>query len=196
MPNTSLMRSLALVVLIFCISTLNSSVMAENDEMQSATSASEELSKIISGEIELEEDATPKPASGSVDPMRPAEPDAAHINAVTLEKYHNSMQAYYDYRTVGLDHRREVFEWQLFSAKLIFLVVLVLVASGIYFAAVQFHAGLRSGGKQREMPQTEFEASAKGLKVSSPILGVIILSQSLAFFYLYLIYVYPIEDVF
>lgn len=196
MPDTSSIRGLVLVITILCIGALNSRVLAETDGNQPTATASEELSKIISGEIKLEERATPEPESGGGDPMRPAVPDDLQVNAITLEKYQISMQAYYDYRTTGLTHRREVFEWQLFSAKIIFLVVLVLVAAGIYFAAVQFHSGMRSGGKQEDIPQTEFEASLKGVKVSSPILGVIILSLSLAFFYLYLIYVYPIEDAF
>ena len=43
---------------------------------------------------------------------------------------------------------------------------------------------------------TELEASVKGIKVSSPVLGVIILVISLLFFYLYLAFVYPIQEVF
>ena len=66
-------------------------------------------------------------------------------------------------------------------------------------AAVQFHIGI--GRKDSISPgegedRTEFSASLKGIKVSSPILGVVILIISLAFFYLYLVYVYPIEDIF
>lgn len=42
---------------------------------------------------------------------------------------------------------------------------------------------------------TSIEASTSGLKVSSPVLGVIILSISLLFFYLYLAFVYPIHEI-
>ena len=45
-------------------------------------------------------------------------------------------------------------------------------------------------------PVTSFSASATGISVSSPVLGVIILVISLAFFYLYLVYVYPISELF
>lgn len=90
-------------------------------------------------------------------------------------------------------HQLNVFRWQLLSAKVIFVTVILLVISGIYFAAVQFHHGLKSGGQSGE--QTEVEATLKGIKVSSPVLGVIILTISLAFFYLYLVHVYPIEFV-
>jgi len=41
----------------------------------------------------------------------------------------------------------------------------------------------------------QLELGQTGLKVSSPVLGVIILVISLAFFYLYLVYVYPIGEL-
>ncbi|MET0621610.1 MAG: hypothetical protein ABW250_01385 [Pyrinomonadaceae bacterium] len=47
-----------------------------------------------------------------------------------------------------------------------------------------------------EFPTTQLEASLQGIKVSSPILGVIILALSFLFFYLYLKYVYPINEIF
>ena len=43
---------------------------------------------------------------------------------------------------------------------------------------------------------TQLEFSEKGFSLSSPVLGVVILGLSLAFFYLYLVYVYPITNVF
>ncbi len=117
----------------------------------------------------------------------------------TTAAYQQTLRAYYDYRQRGYQHRMGVFEWQSFSTKLIFAVVLILVFLGIYFAAIQFHVGLRRGGKSGaagEPESTELVLSVKELKVRSPVLGVIVLAISLAFFYLYLVYVYPIENVF
>jgi hypothetical protein len=95
-----------------------------------------------------------------------------------------------EYYERGLLHRTQVIEWQHFSTKVIFFVVLFLVGTGIYFAWVQF----KSGGDSQTV--NEVEVSLTGVKVSSPILGVIILVLSLAFFYLYLRYVYPITEIF
>jgi hypothetical protein len=104
-----------------------------------------------------------------------------------------AFQAYYDYRSEGFDHRRRVFAWQLLSSKIIFLLVVSLVAAGIYFSWLQFRQGLKgdAGGDTR----TTLEATPGGIKLSSPVLGVIILTLSLLFFYLYLVYVYPIEEI-
>ena len=123
-----------------------------------------------------------------------------------------SMREYYRYRQSGYEHRRAVFDWQLRSSKIIFWVVIVMVAVGIYFSGVQFHAALRSQpkpdaeeGRQTESTsgsaasgaglETSIEAGSGGIKVSSPVLGVIILVISLLFFYLYLVHIYPISEI-
>lgn len=118
----------------------------------------------------------------------------------TMAIYQDAMYAYYEYRVSGFEHRKEVFAWQLYSSKLIFWCVLLLVFSGICFSGIQFYKSIRKeqggGEAATESSVTEFEASAKGIKVTSPVLGVIILVISLAFFYLYLVYVYPIREIF
>ena len=148
--------------------------------------------------------------------LAPAAPPAGEDDPKLRAKYLEAMDGYFDYHTAGYLHRQRVFEWQLISSKIIFVLVTLLVASGIYFAALQFHEGMRrrageladaarkSGSAQGERPLTRledstattFSASAKGIAVSSPVLGVIILVISLAFFYLYLVYVYPITELF
>lgn len=142
-----------------------------------------------------------------------------------------SIREYYRYKESGFQHRRRVFAWQLLSSKIIFVVVTLLVASGIYFSGVQFHAALRppavavkrpepaavgeTPGGPGEAPaaapepaaeeppprnlatglQTTLEAGSGGIKVSSPVLGVIILVISFLFFYLYLVHIYPITEI-
>jgi hypothetical protein len=88
-----------------------------------------------------------------------------------------------------LNHRENVLKWQHLSTKIILFVVLVLVGMGLYFAWVQFHSG------SRDQSVSELNISMDGIKVSSPVLGVIILTLSLAFFYLYLVHVYPISII-
>jgi len=124
----------------------------------------------------------------------------------TRQRYLDAMQRYYEYRANGYAYRSRVFEWQLFSSRVIFLIVLVLVGAGIYFAAVQFRGAMRAAARPAAAVDlspsapgmtlaTQLEVSAKGIVVNSSVMGVIILALSLAFFYLYLVYVYPITDV-
>ncbi|MCC7180850.1 MAG: hypothetical protein IT177_20895 [Acidobacteria bacterium] len=93
----------------------------------------------------------------------------------------------YRYVKAALDHRRASFEWSLTASKIMFVVVLSLVFSGLLFAAAQFRRGMRA--------TTEVEFSVSGIKMRSPVLGVVILAVSMAFFYLYARYVYPIQEV-
>jgi hypothetical protein len=118
-----------------------------------------------------------------------------NLDADATVALHESQKAYFDYLTRGADHRSRVFAWQLLSSRLIFAMVIAIVAAGLYFSWMQFNAGLRQEAGP-EATSTTFEASPTGLKVSSPVLGVIILTLSLVFFYLYLVHVYPIEEIF
>ncbi len=95
----------------------------------------------------------------------------------------------------SLQHDKEVYEWQRFSTKIIFYAVILLVFLGMAFSGIQFYKSYKitdSADKTPDTP-TELELSLKGIKVTSSILGVIILVISLAFFYLYLVHVYPIN---
>jgi hypothetical protein len=142
-------------------------------------------------------------------PAMPAAPrDIVLSDPATRQKYLSAMQRFYEYRANGYTYRSRVFEWQLLTSRVIFIIVLVLVAAGIYFAAVQFHVAMIAARRNlRHAPAgdapaaanplaTQFEVSAKGIVINSSVLGVIILGLSLAFFYLYLVYVYPIQNVF
>jgi hypothetical protein len=140
----------------------------------------------------------------------PTMPDSVVLSdPPTRQKYLTAMQRYYEYRAEGYAYRSRVFEWQLLSSRAIFIVVLLMVAAGMYFAAVQFRTAMvaarrvaaasvagASAPAEPATLATRFEITAKGLVVNSSVLGVIILTLSIAFFYLYLVYVYPIQNVF
>ena len=131
--------------------------------------------------------------------IMPEAPQAFSEDPEVKKQYMEALREYYRYRVTGYQHRQRVFAWQLFSSKFIFGMVLLLVFLGMYFAALQFHAGLkflRKGLPDEAGLKTDLKASPGGIEVSSPVLGVIILSLSLAFLYLYLLYVYPIQETF
>jgi hypothetical protein len=129
-------------------------------------------------------------------PVAPAPPaSGVALAPETRAAYETALRAYYDYRVRGYEQRLQAFEWQGWSTKAIFFAVLGLVLAGVVFAAVQFGVGLRRTGTAGET-SSELAIDLKGVKVSSPVLGVVLLTISLAFFYLYLVYVYPIMNVF
>lgn len=108
---------------------------------------------------------------------------------------------YYVYYAKGLSRRTAVYEWNNISTHVIFVVVLILVGIGVYFSWRQFTSTSTIVPTNTDKPGdayvvTEFEASLQGIRVRSPVLGVILLTISLAFFYLYLRYVYPVTEHF
>jgi hypothetical protein len=108
-------------------------------------------------------------------------------------------QAISGYNLFGLEHRKRALQWNLTSSIIIFWSVIFLVMCGIIFAGLQFYSSLYSKNKLIDPAQslvTNLEANMKGIKVSSPVLGVIILMISMLFFYLYLKFVYPITEIF
>lgn len=113
-------------------------------------------------------------------------------NEATDASVQAAVRGFYDYRTEAFQHRLGVFWWQQFSSQIIFFVVIIIVGVGLYFSWLQFHAA----EDKSKIGTTTVEAGKVGFKVSSPILGVIILLVSLAFFYLYLVHVYPISDLY
>lgn len=151
--------------------------------------------------------AQPGPEGVESSTAMPSAPSEVVLtDAITRQKYLTAMQRYYEYRADGYAYRSRVFEWQLFSSRVIFMVVLMLVGAGMYFAAVQFHTAMVAARRVAASDTgataepagltTRLEISAKGVVVNSSVLGVIILALSIAFFYLYLVYVYPIQNVF
>jgi hypothetical protein len=136
---------------------------------------------------------SPIESGGAANGLAPSAPPEWLKDAATNQAFLDSAREYYAYKASGLRYRSRVFEWQLFSSRIIFATVILLVASGIVFAAIQFRAGLKRPPAAADA--TQIDLGAGSIKVSSPVLGVIILVISLAFFYLYLVYVYPISEI-
>jgi len=118
---------------------------------------------------------------------------AKACNESVVEKYRYLIAAY--------RHRRESFDWNLKASRVMFVMVILLVVAGMLFATVQFRIamlrmlGPKADGNGKTGIETDLEISAKGVKVSSSVLGIIILLISMSFFYLYALYVYPIHEV-
>ena len=87
-----------------------------------------------------------------------------------------------------LEHRKRAFEWQQTSTYGIFGVVLAMVVAGVVLAWLQFKRGEPGGNHTIKL-------STKGIELSSPFLGLMILAMSLGFFYLYIVHVYELTEV-
>jgi hypothetical protein len=112
-----------------------------------------------------------------------------------------AVKGFFVYTRDGFVHRMNVFQKQYWLSFGIFFVAVALVFLGMYFAWVQFSLSMRSRAKPDSSGttddlNTQLSLSMSEVKVNSPVLGVIILIISLAFFYMYLVFVFPVHDTF
>ena len=89
--------------------------------------------------------------------------------------------------------RQRAFDWHHTTTVLIFWLVNLIVVSGLIFSGVQFFK--QGGDKDNDDSHTNFKISLSGLEASSKGIGLLIFILSIAFFYLYLIYVYPVNEL-
>lgn len=102
---------------------------------------------------------------------------------------------YIDYQMWALKHTRSIFFWQHVMTQVISLVVLAMVLAGFYFASVQFQIAKTHTLSAKQETIHEMKLSLQGFSVKTSALGVVILVASMAFFFLYIRYVYPIQPL-
>jgi hypothetical protein len=116
-----------------------------------------------------------------------------------------------DYAIWQNSYTRRIFEHQDAYTVVIFIVVNILVVSGLFFAWIQFNATLHlsrhfrtsTGRRSKETVNQEtdstywtvqqFKVGPDGVAISSSFIGLIILGISMGFYLMYLKYVYPIR---
>ena len=171
------------LVIIFSVAFLALSTTASYPE-ERATPNIDELTKeaevLFSTNTPTEDDETKK----------------ARLSA--LKAYYSNLERFYQesgaHRKNEWDHRLESFEWHYWTSVLIFIVVIVLMLSGLYFSYLQFVAS-EYGEKEGSDHRTQFKISKDGIEINSSVIGMLILFLSLGFFYLYLKEVYPLHTI-
>jgi len=131
-------------------------------------------------------------------------------------------KAEFDHIVWGLQYRQRAYEAHHQYTMWVFILVCALVVLGMYLSLREFNLDERrrlvlidrlrgkikhmidqgagggqppgEGGGGGGAPSSTVDLTPTGLKVSSPVLGVIILVVSMGFFYLYLKTVYPIQE--
>ncbi|MEP3756954.1 hypothetical protein [Hyphomonas sp.] len=134
----------------------------------------------------------------SLDPLTEAFTDAVsdEPNEAAIE-FEGWKQGYYE----------RSWEWHLWTNKIIFWFVLFVVTFSLLIAGAQFVGDLRRGSlpetnskdKQGEengdSHQYDIQASFESVSIKSKTIGAVILVFSGVFFFLYLVYVYPMDVI-
>ena len=121
------------------------------------------------------------------------------------------LQAREDYTVFAWKNRQDAFAWQSVSTKVIFGVVIIVVLAGLYLSWMQFNfahnAPLKVTTPSTEGPAiattptnpsngvNTIEVNTSGVKITSSVIGLVILTLSIVFFFLYLKFVYLIIEL-
>ena len=92
-----------------------------------------------------------------------------------------------DYNMWSMEHRKGSLQAQLIKDNILFVVVLSVVFYGIFISYIQFQKGGQT--------EAELKLGSGGIEVKSSVLGILILVFSVGFLYMYLQYVFPIQEI-
>lgn len=110
------------------------------------------------------------------------------------------------YYRFSIEHQIKVLRWQFYSSILIFFSVLLIVLTGLYLSYRQFELAVpgmkraarkksveEKGTEEIQLTQTKLEISKDSIKIDTAVIGLVILVISVAFFFLYLEFVFPVS---
>jgi hypothetical protein len=97
----------------------------------------------------------------------------------------------YAYYGQLMDSNVKTFRAQQIASYVVLFLVFVVVSAGIVFSGFQLWKGVTTGVQQ----DTNLEVSASSVRVTSSVVGIIVLAISLAFLFIYAHEVYHIKEL-
>ena len=113
-------------------------------------------------------------------------------NELLLEETSKTEIAYQKFRKQLMDHAQAGFLWQRRASSVLLILVVIVVTAGVIFSAAQLWRTLHMG---QPLQNTDLEISASKIRITSSVVGVVVLALSLVFLYLFIEQVYRIELV-
>ncbi len=99
--------------------------------------------------------------------------------------------AWFDYQRSLMKYNDQLLGWQLFASNVLLWVVVLVVAAGVVYSGIQLATAARTG-RQRDMT---LEVSAQRVRLTSSVVGIVVLAVSLAFLLIFAQQVYQIKAV-
>ncbi|MDJ0902497.1 MAG: hypothetical protein QNJ55_27200 [Xenococcus sp. MO_188.B8] len=115
-----------------------------------------------------------------------------------IERQRNLLIEQIDHEIWKIKFYEKSFEWQFASSIIILFIVIIIVIAGLYFSYIQFTKSFKQGNENsenKEIKETTIKIGTGEMEISSSVIGLIILTLSFAFFYLYITNVFPLEEL-
>jgi hypothetical protein len=109
-----------------------------------------------------------------------------------LDSYIKLKQREYDYYAHLMDVNIEIFQVQRIASYVVLFLVFIVVTSGVLFSGFQLWKSVSVAGVQAS---NDLEISAAKVRVTSSVVGIVVLAISLAFLFIYTREVYTIKSL-
>jgi hypothetical protein len=106
-----------------------------------------------------------------------------------LKTYIQAKKKEYNYYTGLMDVNLQTFYAQQIASYVILILVFLVVVSGVLFSGFQLWKSVSIGVQ----PNSDFELSAAKVRVTSSVVGIVVLTISLVFLFIYTQEVYQIK---
>lgn len=94
--------------------------------------------------------------------------------------------AWYEYQNKLMQYNRSLLDWQLFASEVLLWVVVAVAAAGVIYSGIQLFAAACTG-RQRG---STFEISLHRVRITSSVVGIVVLTISFAFLIIFVQQVY------
>jgi hypothetical protein len=109
---------------------------------------------------------------------------------VVRQKCNEALAKRYELQKRLMEVTARGYEAQSVASAVILILVVIVVVSGVAFSGLQLWAAIKIGGVQATQ---DLEISAQRIRITSSVVGVVILIISLAFLYVYTAHFYAIK---
>jgi hypothetical protein len=106
------------------------------------------------------------------------------------EAYNQAKKKEYAYYIDLMDANVQAFHAQRIASYVVLILVVIVFVSGISFAGFQLWKGLSAAGVQSN---SDFEVSASKVRVTSSVVGIVVLAISLIFLFIYTQQIYQVR---
>lgn len=123
--------------------------------------------------------------------------DFEHKNEI-IDKRRTLLIERIDHEIWKIKFIEKSFEWQFILSLILLCMVIAIVIVGLYFSYIQFTKSFKKDNQDSEnqdIKETTIRIGQGEIEISSSVIGLIILTLSLAFFYLYITNIFPFQEL-
>jgi hypothetical protein len=113
-------------------------------------------------------------------------------NTPVQQKYRDALIAQYDHSIAMMKYTQSLYEWELFASTVSLWLIVAIVASGVGFSGLQLWQAVVKGAPQAE---NQLEIAATKFRLTSSVVGIVVLGMSFFFFYLFVKEIYAIKPI-